>query len=102
MSSVLSQGNGPPGPGVHEIDNFGQRGHKMSLTQGKHPSVVQQDQMLEGQHHTVTEHKILATGGADPVLLLSPGPSLLLSSPFYAAPLTKGCSQRHLQAGLFS
>ena len=32
ITSVLSQGNDSPGPGAHEMGNFGQGGYKMSLT----------------------------------------------------------------------
>lgn len=100
MSSVLSQGNGPAEPGAHEIDYFGQGGHKTSLTYGNILLCCKRIKSVEGQHHAATGHKIfLATGGPDPKLLLSFGPSLLLSSPFHTAPLTTGCSQRHLQAG---
>lgn len=43
----------------------------------------------------------MATGGPDPMLLLSLGPSLLLSCPFLSdlSCLITGCSQRHFQAG---
>lgn len=82
MSSVLSQGNGPPGTGAHEIDYFGQGGYKMSLTYGNILLLQQHSSGVEGQHHTLTGHKIfLATGRPDLMLPLSLGASLLLSFP---------------------
>lgn len=83
MSSVRSQGNGPPGTAAHEIDYFGQGGYKMSHI-WEHPSVLQEHSTcVEGQHHTLTGQKIfLATGRPDLMLLLSLGASLVLSFPY--------------------